>query len=348
MREVARAAGVSQAAVSYAYNRPGKLSEQQRSRIFRIAAEMGYVGPNPAGRILRTGEIGALGLMVTDSLAYAFDDPATALLLKGISEVGELAEVALTLLPFPLTSDPAARGAGVLLRGLVDGFLIYAMPEGHPAVEIALSRQLPVVVIDAPVIEGQPWVGIKDRQAAEEIASHVLALGHREVGVLVNRLVPDGYAGVVSTSRMRSARDQVMKARLAGYAAAFRRAGVAWKTATIIEAGGFNYQRSRAAAEALLSTRPVTAIIAATDVLALAAIDVTTERGLHVPEDLSVVGFDDLPAAAGARLTTMRQPLVDKGREAARLLLDVLGGAPLRNVTLPTRLIVRESTRQRT
>ncbi|MEV6588734.1 LacI family DNA-binding transcriptional regulator [Streptomyces acidicola] len=344
MRDVAQAAGVSQAAVSYAYNRPGKLSAAQRERILQVARDLGYIGPHATGRSLRTGQVGALGLMITDSLPYAFDDPATAALLKGISEVGELSEVALTLLPCPLESDRMAQDSGVLLRGLVDGFLAYAMPETHPAVDTVLRRQLPVVIIDGPNPEGLPRVGIRDREAARAAAAHVLSLGHRSVGILVDRLVPDGHSGVVTPARRRQARDLVMRERLAGYAAAFRSAGVPWKSATVVEAGGFHEAASQAAAESLLAAGPPTAVIAASDVLALATIDAAHRCGLRVPQDLSVVGFDDLPSAVAAGLTTVRQPLVDKGRQAARLLLDVIGGGEPREVLLPTELVVRATT----
>ena len=343
MHDVARAAGVSQAAVSYAYNQPHKLSAARRAHIFQVAAELGYAGPNPAGRNLRTGQVGALGLMITDSLRYAFDDPATSQLLKGISEVGELAEVALTLLPCPLESTRVAEGSGVLVRGAVDGFLAYAMPEGHPGMQTAMSRRLPIVVIDGPNPGGLPRVGIRDREAAKEIAEHVLSLGHRRVGFLVDRLVPDGKGGRVDAARTRAARDHVMKERLAGYASACRKHRVPWSSAVVVEAGGFDYELSRTAVETLLDAGPVTAVVAASDLLALAAIDVAQERGLRVPEDLSVVGFDDIPAARAAGLTTVRQPLVGKGREAAQLLLDIIGGGAGREITLPTELVVRES-----
>jgi len=345
MRDIAQAAGVSQAAVSYAYNRPGKLSEAQRERIFQVAEELGYIGPHATGRSLRTGQVGALGLMITDSLPYAFDDPATAALLKGIAEVGELSEVALTLLPCPLESDRMAQGSGVLLRGLVDGFLAYAMPEGHPAVETVLRRHLPVVIIDGPNPGGLPRVGIRDREAAREAASHVLSLGHRSVGILVDRLLPDGHSGPVTPARRRQARDLVMKERLAGYAAAFRSAGIPWSSATTIEAGGFHEVASQAAAESLLDLgQPMTAVLAATDVLALATIGAAGRRGLRIPQDLSVIGFDDLPTAAAAELSTVRQPLVDKGRQAARLLLNVIEGEAPREIVLPTELVVRATT----
>ncbi|MEV6131021.1 LacI family DNA-binding transcriptional regulator [Streptomyces violaceusniger] len=344
MRDVAQVAGVSQAAVSYAYNRPGKLSEAQRERIFQVAEELGYIGPHATGRSLRTGQVGALGLMITDSLPYAFDDPATAALLKGISEVGELSEVALTLLPCPLESDRMAQGSGILLRGLVDGFLAYAMPHGHPAVETALRRKLPVVIIDGPNPGGLPRVGIRDREAAREAAEHVLSLGHRSIGILVDRLLPDGYRGPVTPARRRAARDLVMKERLAGYAAAFRSAGVPWSSATIIEAGGFHEAASQSAAASLLDSEEVTAVLATTDVLAFATIGAARRRGLRIPRDLSVIGFDDLPTAAAAELSTVRQPLVDKGREAARLLLDVIEGEQPREIILPTELVLRATT----
>ncbi|GAA5165224.1 LacI family DNA-binding transcriptional regulator [Amycolatopsis dongchuanensis] len=344
MNDIARAAGVSQAAVSYAYNQPHKLSAARREHILTVAAELGYAGPNPAGRTLRTGRVGAIGLLITDTLGYAFDDPAAVQLLKGISEVGEFAEVALTLLPCPLESPRLTEGGGVLVRGAVDGFLAYAMPDGHPGMATVVARGLPIVVIDGSDLGHLPRVGIPDRKAAREIAAHVLGLGHRRVGVLVDRLVPDGAAGPVTPARERAARDLVNKERLAGYRSAFRSAGVSRRETTVIEAGGFDYAASRAAAAALLRDRSLTAVLAATDVLALATIDAATELGLRVPRDLSVTGFDDIAEAAKADLTTVRQPLVEKGRQAARLLLDVIAGEQATAVTLPTELVVRGST----
>ena len=343
MRDVAEAVGVSQAAVSYAYNRPEKLSDAQRTRIFDAAAELGYSGPDPTARGLRTGKVGALGLILTDSLSYAFHDPGASLLMRGISEVGELAQVALTLLPAPLETVPTPTHSGASLLGLVDGFMIYAMPDRHPVVQSVLSRRLPVVVIDGPAVPGYSLVGIDDRGAADEAAVHLLTLGHRDVGVLVSRLTPDGRTGVVSRTRLSRARDRVMKARAEGYAAPFDERGYA--PPVIVEAGGFGYGPSRAAAERLLDTQPLTGVLAATDVLALAVMDVARERGIQIPQELSVVGFDDLPAASVAELTTIRQSLIAKGARAARLLLDAVAGATDHpNVTLPTELVVRHSS----
>lgn len=351
MKDIARAVGLSQASVSYAYSRPDKLSPEQREHILRVAAEMGYPGPHPGARSLRTGRVGAVGLMITDSLPYAFEDPATTHLLQGVAQVNELADVAMTLLPCPgerpaaATAEPAGtRASEGVLASHVDGFLIYSMPDRHPAVEIALARSLPTVVIDAPRSLRKPYIGIPDRRAAREAAAHLLMLGHRRIGVLVDRLSPDGRSGPATMARIKAARDNVAAERLGGYAAAWRSAGLRFADATVVEAGAFLPSQSSEAVETLLDRCAPTAVLATTDVLALTALDVLADRGLRVPDDVSVVGFDDLPGAARAGLTTVAQPLVEKGRRAAEMLLRVMAGEHVETVTLPTQLKVRSST----
>lgn len=351
MKDVARAVGVSQASVSYAYSRPEKLSADQREHILRVAAEMGYPGPHPGARSLRTGRVGAVGLMITDSLPYAFEDPATTHLLQGIAQVNELADVAMTLLPCPAESTVRAgtarageRASESVLGSHVDGFLIYSMPDRHPAVETALARSLPVIVIDAPRGLTVPYIGIPDRKAAREAAAHLLSLGHRRIGVLVDRLAPDGRRGPADTARIKAARDRVAAERLAGYASAWRSYGLRFSDATVIEAGAFLPSQSGEAVEALLNVCRPTAVLATTDVLALTALDVLADRGLRVPEDVSVVGFDDLPAAEKAGLTTVAQPLVEKGRRAAEMLLNAMAGEHVPAVMLPAELKIRSTT----
>jgi len=232
MKDVARAAGVSQPAVSYAYNRPDQLSADVRERILQVATDLNYPGPDPVGRGLRRGSVGAIGLMITDSLPYAFDDPATVQLLRGIAEIGELSEVMLTLLPLRSAGDaedPAAveaRQAKMSGDSLVDGFLVYSLPDRHRAVEAALSRGLPTVIIDAPRVRAGSYLGIRDRQAARHTAEHLLELGHRRIGVLVDRLSPDGRSGLVDAARRGHARDGVARERMEKLA---RRAGAPYR-----------------------------------------------------------------------------------------------------------------------
>ena len=342
LKDVAAAAGVSRTTVSNAYNRPGKLSAPVRERVLAVARELGYPGPDPAARSLRTGRVGALGVLFTEALSFAFDDPAAVLLLRGIAQAGELADVGLTLLPAPPERRPDAVAVA---RAVVDGFLVYGLSDGHPSVAAALARRLPTVIVDGPDSTAGSFVGVDDRGGARQAAEHLLRLGHRRVGVLVDRVSADAYRGPVGRERREGAAFRVARLRLGGYGDALRHAGLDFQAVPVQECGGPDAASGRAGAAALLRRAgPLTAILATTDLLALGAIEAAAGRGLRVPADLSVVGFDDLPAAAGAGLTTVRQPLAEKGRLAARLLLDLLAGAPARRVELPTALVVRGST----
>jgi DNA-binding LacI/PurR family transcriptional regulator len=130
-----------------------------------------------------------------------------------------------------------------------------------------------------------------------------------------------------------------------GYQQALRTAGLSWRKVPMVEAGGFDQAATQRAVGLLLDESPgLTAIVASTDVLALQALRELSARGIRVPEEVSVVGFDDVPAAAPAGLTTMAQPLVEKGRAAARLLLQGIRGGERSTLILPTELVVRSST----
>src|SRR6476661_9687327 len=161
MKDVARKAGVSQASVSYAYSGSGRVSQPQRDVIFAAAAELGYTGPNVAGSSLRLGQIGTVGVLTPGSLAAAVEDPSTALLLRGIVEVSEFADVGLTLSPGRVPAqqppDPVMPGA---LRGLVDGVVMHCLANDHPVVGAILARRIPAVAIDSPRLPGLPYVTV--------------------------------------------------------------------------------------------------------------------------------------------------------------------------------------------
>jgi DNA-binding LacI/PurR family transcriptional regulator len=257
--------------------------------------------------------------------------------------------VRLSLVPAPPERPVAvATATRAVLRAAVDGFLVYHLPDDHPSVPAVLARRLPTVVVDGPDLAGVGFVGVDDRGGARQAAEHLLALGHRRIGVLVDRIAADAHRGPADRHRRRGvAGFRASRLRLAGYADALRAAGLAWQATPIQECGVPDRASGHAGAVALLKRAPrLTAILATTDLLAQGAIQAARELGLPVPAALSVVGFDDLPDAAGAGLTTVQQPLADKGRVAARLLLEALDGAttPAGRVELPTRLLVRGST----
>jgi DNA-binding LacI/PurR family transcriptional regulator len=352
MKDVAVAAGVSPATVSNAFRgRAGRLSEAQRVHVMEVAAELGYHGPDPAGRALRTGVIGAIGAMFTESLSFAFDDASAVLLLKGISQAAEQADLTLSLLPFPPPTpgeDVAARherDAQVVRGSLVDRFLAYSMPDNHPAAVTAIARNLPMVVVDSPRHKGVHYVGIRDRQAARQAAEHLIALGHNKFGILVDRLVPDGQRGFVDQARLKATQEAVPRERLRGYRDALQAAGIAWPSVPILEAGGLTVPLFDIAANELLDAHDITAMLAVNDELALAVLRACRRRGIAVPEELSVVGFDDVPAAAEAGLATVHQSFLEKGRVAAQLLTDdpARSSGP-KSILLPTHFVARTST----
>lgn len=337
-KDVAAAAGVSVMSVSNAFNRPGKLSAQRREEILEIARTLGYAGPDPAGRSLRLGRVGAIGVVLTASLAYAIEDPAAVLLLRGIAEVGELSDVALTLVPS--SADGESRVQGVV----VDGLILYTLADGDPSAEAAAGLDLPLVIVDGPALPGHPIIRSDDRGGAMAAAQHLLDLGHRRFAILVDRLGADGHAGPISHADARAARYGWARERVAGYLDVLAAAGIGADDVTILEAGGYTTAESRRAAAALLDEGGGRAVIASTDVLALATLEEARVRGLVPGRDLSVVGFDDIPAAAAAGLTTVRQELVERGRLAAQMLLACMAGEQPGDRLLPAELVVRRST----
>lgn len=347
MKDVAKAAGVSQASVSYAYSGSPRVSEAQRTHIFGVATELGYTGPNIAGSFLRSGRIGAVGVLLPGPLASAVEDPSTALLLKGIVEVGELADVALTLLPVPRVNaaDPASRPATPsVLRGLVDGVVMHCLPNEHPMVEAIRSRGLPAVAIDSPRLPQLPYVTVDHRRGGADQMDHLLAQGHRRIGIITDRLGTEHLPGCRSLARMPLVDETYLSERFAGFRDAIQARGAPHPEVSVIEAADIDLTRGMAAAAELIACARPTAIIATSDVHAVAALKVLRQQQISVPEQISVIGFDDAPIADLLGLTTIRQPLEDKGKTAAEMLLDVIAGRPRRRSVKPIELVVREST----
>jgi DNA-binding LacI/PurR family transcriptional regulator len=337
LQDVAKRAGVSRSSASYVYTRPDRVSAELRERVLAAAAELRYAGPDPVAASLRRGRTGALGVLYTESLSFAFADPAAVLFLQGIAAAGQRADIALTLLPVPTTFDPSLAA---IRNSVVDGVIVYSLPDGHPALQAVAERRLPTVLVDMPPAPGSATLLIDDEGGAYAAAAHVLARGHRDVALLTDRLAADDVRGFADAGRRERTTFPVSRWRLAGYDRALGE-----RDAPLYEAAGNTLADGQAAAHRLLALEPrPTAILAMTDQLARGVLLAAAELGLRVPEDLAVTGFDDLPEAAltDPPLTTVHQDHVGKGATAARLLLE--GDAPPEPVILPTRLVVRGST----
>ncbi|MDO8106522.1 LacI family DNA-binding transcriptional regulator [Isoptericola sp. b441] len=343
LQSIADALGVSRTTVSNAYNRPDRLSRQLQERILETARELGYAGPDPIARQLRTGQRSAVGLVLTDSLPFAFNDEAAVGFLHGLATACETAHMPLMLIP--VTSD---RDGGVaqIEQAAVDSMVVYSVPDRAPYVDAVLRKNIPVVVVDGPKdLPHTSWAGLDQLGSSALTAKHLADLGHREVGVLCHRLSDEPYVGHVDDERLSRATYPVQRERVIGFRDEFLRLVGDGARVHVTERRVSDIPSGRSGARAILRDFPdVTAIVCTCDALALGVLATARELGLRVPEDLSVTGFDDIPSAAGAGLTTIWQPLAEKGEVAGEMVLGNANTAASRHETLPTRLMVRETT----
>ncbi|SBV26432.1 transcriptional regulator, LacI family [Micromonospora krabiensis] len=341
LQAVADAVGVSRSTVSNAYARPDQLSAALRQRILQTAKAIGYPGPNPTARSLRRGFVGAIGVLFTSQLSYAFTDPFAIRFLTGVSAAAERHGSSLLLVP--LSTDPAEARRAVE-NAAVDSFCIYCVGDETWVLDAIRDRGLPYVTTAHRADAGplHRYVGIDERAAARSVAAHVAGLGHRRVALLGDGVLPGAPPGPLRLSTPDEVPSPTTRGRLAGFADAFAAVGVPWSALTVLTAAGNDRD---AAAQAVAGLRglpdPPTAVLACSDVLALGVLDALRAAG---GPPVSVTGFDDIAEAATAGLTTVRQPAEEKGRLAGELLLDPPADPTAGQLLLPTELVVRTST----
>lgn len=353
MRDVATSLGVSTTTVSNAFSRPDQLSVELRERVLDHARELGYGGPDPTARGLRTGRTWTVGVVFTERLSFAFAEPTTVTFLEGLARQLEQAGLGVLLLPATRTDgvndEPAA---GAVARAAVDGFVLYSVAADAPEALAATRSGRPTVVVDSPAPAD---VTVDDASGAAAVMRHVLDLGHRDLAVLSFRVGTDGRSGLADADRRASTPFAVTAARFEGFERALDAARSSdpdvprWRDVAVYEVGAHHDDDAmRHGVEVLLARRPQpTALVATGDFLAVEALTVAADLGIDVPTELSVTGFDDMSLASltSPALTTVAQPSRAKGMAAGRRLLELLAGrAPVGPVVLDTDLVVREST----
>ncbi|HEU5385498.1 MAG TPA: LacI family DNA-binding transcriptional regulator [Streptosporangiaceae bacterium] len=329
IRHVAELAGVSIATVSRVVNGHADVSSQTRAAVQRVIREHGYP-PSPRSRAARSGQTraGQVGVMVPLIHPGCFAE-----ILAGAVEALYEQDMQAILGP---TRHSRAREASLLERltdGAADGAIIVLPEESDQEFAALAERGFPVVVVDprTEVAEGIPVVCAAHSSGATQATRHLLELGHRRIAVI------GGPRGWMATEE-----------RLRGYHAALAGAGVLPDPA-LVRYADFCLEGGReAAAHLLAQPDPPTAIFAFNDGMAVGALQAAAARGLRVPADVSVAGFDDTIEAAitAPALTTVRQPLAELGRTAVSLLLRLIEDRrlePLR-IELATRLVIRDST----
>jgi DNA-binding LacI/PurR family transcriptional regulator len=345
LQTIADRVGVSRMTVSNAFSRPDQLSPALRARILTTAEELGYAGPDPAARALAKGSTGAIGVLLTDSLQVAFTDEFATGFLAAVSGALAPTGLALTL----LTTSPQQHAVIPARDVAIDGALIYSCDPGSAATAWLRRRNLPMVLVDQAPEAGVPSVNIDDRGGARASAQHVLDLGHRRVAILSSSAI--GPFGRLSVAQLEGLANTT-RARLDGWLDVLLPAGV---TPVILQHRPYSPEADAAAARELLALpeRP-TAILCFSDAIANTVVRTAQQLGLRVPEDLSVVGFDDSPVAARLEpaLTTVHQDVAAKGSAAVAALTAEIrrrtaGGSDRSTadeVLLPTRLVIRDST----
>jgi DNA-binding LacI/PurR family transcriptional regulator len=328
--------GVSRTTVSNAYNRPDQLSAPLRERVLEAARRLGYPGPDPVARSLRTRRAGAVGLLLTEALSYAFRDPVATGFLEGLALACERAGQGLLLVPV----SPEHADVAAVHRAGVDGFVVYSVREDDPHFLAVLERPVPTVVCDQPAgVQGVDRVGVDDRAAMLGLARHLTGTGHRRIGVICMRLGEYRSDGPVSAARQADIAYPVQRNRLAGLRDGLAEVGVDWADVPIWERFDHSVEAGQSAAAELLSAHPhITAVVCTSDILALGALRRALDRGLAVPDDLTITGFDGVPEAERAGLTTVWQPVLEKGKAAGELLLENRDRSRPRQITLPTEL----------
>lgn len=337
--DVAREAGVSKTAVSFAFNNPERLGSETAAHIRQVADALGYRPRSVANAAAATSTM-TIGLLTPQELSVNFANPFYSTFCGGLASVTEDAGYGL-LFVSPL------RGSlmRAISRATVDGFVAVGLSEDHPEVEQIRRAGIPMVLVDGDAFPEHGSVESNDEVGARTAARHLLALGHREF-VIVG-VEPPNMPGLREYSPGPT--ETVASRRLAGYRQGLSLGGITLGDERIV-VGSSSFDGGVAAFRRIWEDelRP-TAVLAMSDVMAIGVMWAAREAGLRVPEDLSIVGFDDLDVAPHSNppLTTVRQPIRQKGEESAKLLLRMIASPDLErpeHKVLDTRLIIRGST----
>jgi DNA-binding LacI/PurR family transcriptional regulator len=331
LQSIADEVGVSRMTVSNAFSRPDQLSAELRTRILAAADRLGYVGPDPAARALARGRVGSVGMLLNGALSEAFEDQVSAEFVASVADRLAHRGLALTVLT-PPTDEAFVPARDVA----IDGALVYTCEPRSAGVEWLGRRSLPVVAVDQDLGADVPGIRVDDSEGARQGARHLVELGHTKIGILTIGLPgPDG--DLVESDSYPS------RMRLAGWREVLDEAGI---EPVVVRAPFEPRDGAAAAAQELVTGHDVTGVLCFSDVFAQAVARAAEDAGKRVPEDLSVVGYDDSPLASTHRppLTTVRQDVTAKGRLAADMLADLLEGGTATSELLPATLVVREST----
>jgi DNA-binding LacI/PurR family transcriptional regulator len=329
LSDVAARAGVSPSTASIAFSGQGPVSDSTKARVLAAAAELGYTGPDPLARSLRTGRSGIVGALIPRRIGTSFRDPVTIQTLDGLAEVLGGGGAGLLLL-----SELAHESDRVSLDAApIDALVLLGCGSASVQVlDVLRRRGVPVITIEGEDGTGVANIDVDNRGGTRVLAEHLRSLGHADVALVTLPLTTDDILVPLTDEELAAATAVTAMRRVEGARDVFPDAGG-------VIAAGSTIADGRDAGRALLDVPPAerpTAIIAQSDLLAAGVVFAALDLGLSVPEDVSVVGFDgirvdELPMP----LTTVEQSAQGKGAAAGRAVVELLDGGRPESLCFP-------------
>jgi LacI family transcriptional regulator len=330
LEEVAKLAHVSRSTISRVINNHPNVRPETKERVWQAIRDSGYQ-PHAVARSLATNRTQIIGMLIPEAVTTLFTDPFFPLLLRGATEACNAHKYQLMLSLFTAPADQEEMYRRVLRGGYLDGVIVASASLSDPLIPNLLRDQARFVSVGRYPAESIYYVDGDNVGGARMAVEHLIRLGHKRIATITGRL--DSTAG---------------QDRLEGYRQALQAHSVAPKEELIVE-GDFTESSGTLGMQQLLSASP-SAVFAASDMMAIGVLKALRQAGLQAPDDIALVGFDDIPAASVIEpaLTTVRQPIERMGSMAVELLLSVLGNsseeaALAHRIILPTELVIRDS-----
>ncbi len=327
IRHIAKLAGVSRSTVSRVINDHPSVRRETREQVLSIVAETGF-RPDPIARSLSSRRAGIIGLVIPLAIQSLFEDPFFARLMQGISQGCNMHDYTLALFLLHTQEEEAKLYPRLSRRQLLDGVIVTATRNGDPLIPQLLANRVPFVLHGRHEDPRVSFADVDNVAGAYLAVTHLVRLGRRRIALITG---PSGSLAAEDRKR--------------GYLDALQERRLSIDEALIIH-GDFTETSSHQAMQGLLPHEP-DAVFVASDSMALGALRALREAGKRVPDEVAVVGFDDMPQAATADppLTTIRQPIQQTGLLAVEMLIDILGNGanPARRIILPTELVIRAS-----
>jgi len=330
MADVAALAGVSLSTVSLTYSGAGPISDDMKARVEKAATELGYAGPSPQGRALRSGRSGVIGLVIHEKIAQSFRDPITLSLLDAL--MSDLSDMGLGVLLIPSPAVDSEERALLETAPMDAAVLVRVRDHDDPALQILRRRGIPLALMEGTPPSGAAAVNVPDAEATADLISRLIAAGHTRIGTVTLPWGSHRETGVIDPAAIAEPVWTPTRNRLR----AFELAGV--EPCVVVEARASAVSEGIAAGYLAIQheSRP-TAIVAQSDLLAGGVVLAARELDLHVPRDISVTGFDGLDLAwlAPLELTTYAQDTAAKGHALGAAVKALLAGEEPLEVLTP-------------